>query len=171
MAKFNFFESRRNSILQKGIIFEKLDVALDDFSGQRRHFPRLSENWNGSFWQSGMREEHSWKTWFSVWKPNSLRENLLDLRIRFFKFPNLIRIFVQIPKLLRMKIGLKLCWVNHVTIVVWGQFTWMCRAHFSGPLQGKCVKAFSKIVLYFFKCKYSWIYDSLCWIYSPVNFT
>ena len=49
LAKFNFFESRRNSILQKGIIFEKLDVALDDFSGQRRHFPRLSENWNGSF--------------------------------------------------------------------------------------------------------------------------
>ena len=49
LAKSNLFESRRNSILQKGIIFEKLDVALDDFSGQRRHFPRLSENWNGSF--------------------------------------------------------------------------------------------------------------------------
>ena len=49
LAKLNFFESKSNSILQKGITFEKLDVALDDFSGQRRHFPRLSENWNGSF--------------------------------------------------------------------------------------------------------------------------
>ena len=40
-----------NWIWQKGFIFEKLAaVALNDFSGQQ-HFPRLSENWSGSFWQ------------------------------------------------------------------------------------------------------------------------
>ena len=37
------------NLAKKGFIFEKLAaVALNDFSGQR-HFPRLSENWNGSF--------------------------------------------------------------------------------------------------------------------------
>ena len=40
----------RNWIWQKGFVFEKLAVALNDFSGQQ-HFPRLSENWSGSFWQ------------------------------------------------------------------------------------------------------------------------